>query len=106
MSADKAPADARLGAGLTAMKAAKRNGDKKSLPLALAPVPDRKAAEAGKPFLSDAQLRVEAGPATMTLAQTLRKPDRSGAKDLAQAIRNANHSNDLDRSADAFPKKN
>ena len=51
-SSDKEPAAARLKAALAAMNLATRDEEKKLLLSALASVPDRKAAEAIKPFLS------------------------------------------------------
>ncbi len=104
-SADKEPASARLDAALTAMKAAKREEEKKLLLSALASVPDRKAAEAIKPYLADPQLKKEAGLAAMTLAETLRRADRSAARELAQAVKDANLSNDLNRKAEMILKK-
>jgi HEAT repeat protein len=101
-SADKEPADARLKAVLAALTAAKREEEKKLLLSALASVPDRKAADAMKPFLSDPQLRNDAGPAAMTLAEALRKTDKPAARDLAQAIRDANLSPALNRKTDVI----
>jgi hypothetical protein len=101
-SADKVPASARLGAALAAMKAAKRDEEKRLLLSALASVPDKKAGDAIKPFLSDPQLQKEAGLAALTLAETLRKPDKAAAKDLAEAVKNANLSDDLNRRAEAM----
>jgi hypothetical protein len=69
-------------------------------------VPDRKAAEAIKPYLSDPRLQQEAGLAALNLAESLRKPDRPVAKELAQAVKQAGLSDDLTRRADAILKKN
>ncbi len=105
-SSDKEPAAARVDAALAAMKAAPRDEEKKLLLSALASVPDRKAAEAIKPYLSDPKLQQEAGLAAMNLAEALRKPDRPVAKELAQAVKQASLSDDLTRRADAILKKN
>jgi hypothetical protein len=105
-ASDKEPAAARLDAALAAMKAAGRDEEKKLLLSALASVPDRKAAAAIKPFLGNPQFQKDAGLAAMNLAEALRKADKPTAKDLAQAVRDANLSDDLSRRADAILKKN
>ena len=101
-SSDKEAASARLDALFAALKAAKRDEEKKLLVSALGSVPDRKTAEALKPFLSDPHLRQEAGLAAMTLAEILRKQDKPTARELAQAVRDANLSAALNRKADAL----
>ncbi|MFN2165783.1 MAG: HEAT repeat domain-containing protein, partial [Anaerolineae bacterium] len=101
-AADREPAAARLEAVSAAMKAAKRDEEKKLLLSALASVSDRQAAEAIKPFLGDPRLGQEAGLAALNLAETLRKGDKPAAKDLARAVRSANLSEGLNRKADAF----
>jgi hypothetical protein len=105
-SSDKEPAAARVDAALAAMKAAPRDEEKKLLLSALASVPDRKAAEAIRSYLSDPKLQQEAGLAALNLAESLRKPDRPVAKELAQAVKQAGLSDDLTRRADAILKKN
>jgi hypothetical protein len=100
-SADKEPAAARLDAAEAAMKSAKRDEEKKLLLSAIASVPDAKAAEALKAFLSDPNLKGEAGLAGIALAETLRRTDRPAARSLAQAIKDAKVSEDLTRKADA-----
>ena len=87
------------------MKSAKRDEEKKLLLSAFAAVPDAKAAEAIKGFLSDPNLKIEAGLAGVTLAETLRKTDKPAARSLAQAIKDAKVSEDLTRKADAVLKK-
>lgn len=101
-AAEKEPAAARLDVVSAALKATKRNEEKKLLLSALASVADRQAAEAIKPFLGDPQLRQEAGLAAMNLAETLRKGDKPAAKGLAQVVRSANLSEELNRKANAF----
>jgi HEAT repeat protein len=105
-SSDKEAAPARVDAALAAMKAAPRDEEKKLLLSALASVPDRKAAEAIKPYLSDPKFQKEAGLAAMNLAEALRKPDRPLAKELAQAVKQAGLSDDLTGRAEAILKKN
>jgi hypothetical protein len=100
-SSDKEPAAVRLQAAQAAMSAAKRDEEKKLLLSAFASVPDPKAAEAIKGFLSDPSLKNEAGLAGITLAETLLKKDKPAARSLAQAIKDAKVSEDLARKADA-----
>lgn len=105
-SADKEPAAARVDAALAAMKAAPRDEEKKLLLSALASVPDKRAAEAIRPYLSDPKFQKEAGLAAMTLAEALRRSDRSVARELAQAVKDAGLSDDLNRRAGAFLNRN
>jgi HEAT repeat protein len=105
-SSEQEPAANRLKAALAAMKAAKRDEDKKLLLSALASVPDKAAGEAIKPYLSDPKYQEEAGLAGITLAETLRRTDRVAARDLAQAIKNASLSENLTRRADAILRRN
>jgi HEAT repeat protein len=105
-SFEQEPAANRLKAALAAMKAAKRDEDKKLLLSALASVPDKAAGEAIKPYLSDPKYQEEAGLAGITLAETLRRTDRVAARDLAQAIKNASLSENLTRRADAILRRN
>ena len=104
-SADKEPAAARLQAAQAAMKSAKRDEEKRLLLSAFASVPTPKAAEAIKAFLSDPNLKAEAGQAGVTLAEALRKTDKPAARSLAQAIKDAKVSEDLTRKADAILNK-
>jgi HEAT repeat protein len=105
-SSDTEPAAARLKAALAALNAAARDEEKRLLLSALAAVPDRKAGEALKPFLSSPKYQKEAGLAAMALAEALRKTDKPAAKDLAQAVKNAGISDQMTRRADAILKKN
>lgn len=105
-SSDKEPAAARVDAALAAMKAASRDEEKKLLLSALASVPDKRAAEAIRPFLSDPKFQKEAGLAALTLAESLRRSDRPAARELAQAVRDAGLSDDLNRRADAILNRN
>jgi hypothetical protein len=106
-NSDKQPAPDRLQAAEGAMKAATRDEDKKLLLTSIASVPSAKAAETLKPFLSDPQFKKEAGLAGISLAQALLKPDARSARSLAQAIKDANVSPELNRKADNIlkPKK-
>jgi HEAT repeat protein len=105
-NADKEPAAARVDAALAAMKVAPRDEEKKLLLSALASVPDKRAAEAIRPYLSDPKFQKEAGQAAMTLAEALRRSDRTAARELAQAVRDAGLSDDLNRRADAILNRN
>jgi len=105
-SAEKEPAAARVDAALAAMKVAPRDEERRLLLSALASVPDKRAAEAVRPYLSDPKFQREAGLAAMTLAEALRRSDRPTARELAQAVRDAGLSDDLNRRADAFLNRN
>ncbi len=104
-SSDKEPAAARVDAALAAMNAATRDEDKKLALSALASVPDAKAANAIRPFLSDPQFKAEAGQAGLTLAEALLKSDKQAAKHLAQAVKDEDVSPELRARADAVLKK-
>lgn len=101
----EAPA-ARVDAALAAMRAAPRDEERKLLLSALGSVPDRKAADAIKSYLSDPKFQKEAGLAALNLADSLRKPDRPLARELAQAVKDAALSEALTRRADAILKRN
>ena len=105
-ASEKESAADRLKAALAAMNAATREEEKKLVLSAVASVNDRAAGEALKPFLSVPRYQKEAGLAALNLADALRKPDRRAAKDLAQAVKDAGISDDLNRKADAILKKN
>ncbi|HSA10530.1 MAG TPA: HEAT repeat domain-containing protein [Candidatus Paceibacterota bacterium] len=105
-AADREPPGARVEVALSALNAARRDEEKKLLLSALASVPDKKAADAIKPYLRDPQFQQEAGLAAMTLAEALRKPDRPAARDLARAVKDANLSDELNRKANALLNKN
>ena len=105
-SSDKEPPALRVTTAVGALHAATRDEEKKLMLTALASVPDRSAGEAIKPFLSTANYQQEAGLAAMTLAETLRKTDKSAARDLAEAVKQAAVSDAATRRADALLKKN
>jgi len=105
-SADKEPAGARVNAALAAMNAAPRDEERRLLLSALASVPDKRAAEAIRPYLSDPKFQREAGLAAMTLAEALRRSDRAAARELAQAVKDAGISDDISRRADAILNRN
>jgi hydroxymethylglutaryl-CoA reductase len=89
-------------AALAALKAAQRPEEKKLMLSALASVSNAKAAEALKPLLSDPALKTDAALAAASLAESLFRADRSTAKALAQAIKDANASPDAVRRAEAL----
>lgn len=105
-SSEQEPAAARLKVALAAMNKATRDEEKKLLLSALASIPDSKAGEELKPFLSVPNYQKEAGLAAVSLAETLRKTDKPAAKDLAQAVKSAGISDEISRRADAVLKKN
>ncbi len=99
-SCDQEPAAARAEAAVAALGTAKRPEEKKSLIAALGSVPDPKAGDALKPFLSEPEFRAEAAMAAMNLAQRLNRGSRAAARALAQAVKEANVSADLNRRAE------
>jgi len=105
-TSDKEPAAARLKAAQAAMNACNRDQEKKLVVSAFASVPDAQAAEAIKALLSDPNLKREAGLAGITLAEALSKKDKPTAQTLAQAIKEANVSEDLNRKAEAMLIRN
>jgi hypothetical protein len=105
-AAEKEPAATRVDTAMSAMKAAAREEEKKLLLSALASVPDKKAAQAIRPYLVVPQYQQDAVQAAMNLAESLRRSDRPTAKELAQLVKDANLSNDLTKRAEAILKKN
>ena len=101
-ASEKEPAAARLDAAQAAMKACRRDQEKKLVVSAYASVPDAKAADAIKAVLTDPGLKKEAGMAGMNLAQALFKTEKPVARSLAQAVKEANVSADLNRRAEAM----
>jgi hypothetical protein len=57
---------------------------------ALAAVPDAQSATAVKGLLQDADVKREAGATALTMAEALAKTDKAAARDLAQAVKEAN----------------
>jgi hypothetical protein len=104
-TSDKEPAAGRVEAALAALKAATRDEEKQLLLSALASVPDKKAADAIKPYLTVPRFQKDAGLAAMNLAEALRRRDRPVARDLAQAVKDAAVSDDLTRRADALLRR-
>lgn len=105
-ASESEPAEARLSAALRAMSAATRDEDKKLVLSAFAAIPDAKAADAIKPYLSDTRFGNEAGLAGVTLAESLRKSNKAAAKELAHAVIDAKVSAELTRKANAVLEKN
>jgi hypothetical protein len=98
-AADAEPVDTRLGAALLALNAAAREQEKKLVFSAIAAVPDVRAAEAIKPYLNEPKYEPEAALAGMTLAESLRKTQKAAARELAEAIKAANVSDELTHKA-------
>jgi HEAT repeat protein len=102
---EKQPAPARVEAAVAALKAARRPDERKLALSALAAVQDRRAAEALRGFLKDSDLQEEAGTAGLTLAERMRRSNAAAARELAQAVRDANISDELNKKADSLLKK-
>jgi hypothetical protein len=99
-SSDSEPAQARVDAVLAALKAAGRPQEKTQVLSALASIKDRKAADAVIKLLADPATQKDAANAALSLADGLRKPDRGSAKKLAEAVKKANISPDLNKKAE------
>ena len=94
------PAQARVDAALAALKASGREQEKKQVLSALASIKDRKAADAIIKLLADPAVKTDAAHAALLLADALRKPDRGSSKKLAEAVKKANISPDLNKKAE------
>jgi HEAT repeat protein len=99
-SADAEPAEKRVDLALALLQAARRDEDKKLAVSALASVPHRRAAAALKPLLTEPALKPEACAAAVSLAESLVRPDKKTAQDLAAAVKAATDQPDLVRRAD------
>jgi hypothetical protein len=87
------------------MKAATRDQEKKLAFSAFASVPSAAAAAALKPFLAEGSLQGDAALAGVRLAEAMARTDRSAAKSLAQAIKDAHPTADITRRADAVLRR-
>jgi len=99
-SAEAAPAASRVELALAAYNAARRLEEKKLILSALGAVPDRRAAEALKPFLKDPQFKTEACAAALSLGEALARSDRRTARELATEVKTATDDASLVRRAD------
>ncbi len=89
------PAADRAATAVAAMKAARRDQDKKMVLSAFGTIPHADAAAAVKVWLANPALKAEAAQAGISLAELLVKTNPTVAKDLAQAIKTANVSRNL-----------
>jgi hypothetical protein len=99
---DNQPPARRVDAALAALRAARRDEERRLALSALGVVPDAKAVEALRPLLGDASLKNDAGATALTLAEALRRGQRPLARQLAQAVRDANISEALNQRAEAL----
>ncbi len=99
------PSMARVDAALAALKTAGRDQEKKQVLSALASIKDRKAADAIIKLLTDTAVKTDAAQAALLLADALRKPDRGTSKKLAEAVKKANISPELDNRAEQLLRK-
>lgn len=98
-SPDADPA-ARIAAVTTAMEAADRDDEKRLLLAAATSVHHPDAAAVITPMLIEGGLRQEAGLAGIELAKQLRRGNRDAARALAQAVADAEISDELTQAAD------
>ena len=98
-NSDSAPREQRLAGAKSALVLAQGTADKKLALSALAAVPDASSAAALKPLLAEAGVKREAGATALTIAEALAKSDKAAAKDLAQAVKAANISPELNTRA-------
>jgi HEAT repeat protein len=98
-SSENAPAETLADTALAAMRATRQDDEKKLVLSALGFVPHPKAVNELKPMLADAKFKSEAGQAGIALAERLSRTDRTAAKELAQAIKDADVSPEITRRA-------
>ncbi|MCX7887171.1 MAG: hypothetical protein N3B01_07990, partial [Verrucomicrobiae bacterium] len=99
-SSENVSPEGRVQAAIRALGAAQRVQEKKQAVAALAAVRHRKAAEALMGLLADPVVGVEAGQAALGLAEALRGSERDAARKLAEAVRSANLSPELNKRAE------
>jgi HEAT repeat protein len=105
-TSDQEPAADRVKVVQAAFNVATRDEEKKLLLSALGSVRNKAAVEAIKAYLTNPKYQSEAGLAAITLAESLRRTDRTTARELAQAIKDSGLSEDITRRADAILRRN
>jgi HEAT repeat protein len=98
-TADAEPAARRAETAVAALNAARSVDDKKQIIPVLGGIPHPTIVSVIKPLLQDEQLKNEAGTAGINLARMLYATNKAAAVELAQAIREANLSADINRRA-------
>lgn len=101
-ASDDESAENRAKALIAAFNAARSIEDKKQVIPIFGAVPHSSLIEVIKPLLKDGQLRTEAGAAGIALARALNASNKPAATELAQAIRDANLSPEINRRANAI----
>ncbi len=102
-AAEKESGADRVAAVQAAMKAARRDQERKLAVSSLGAIADRKAADALLPLLKDPQWSKDAGTASLNLSDALRRAnDRNTSRKLAEAVKAANLSEELNKRADAI----
>jgi HEAT repeat protein len=99
-TATTAPLSSRAELCLAAFDHARRDQEKKLAVSAMGFVPDNRVAQRLEQLFKNDNLKVEAGLAAVELARNMTATDRRAARDLAQKVRDANISNDINRRAD------
>ena len=97
---ETASLDQRLVTAQAALNLASSPAETKLALSALASVPAAKSGAAVKPLLTDPAVKQEAASAALTIAEALAKTDRKTCKDLAEAVKAANVSPNLNKRAD------
>jgi HEAT repeat protein len=101
-AAEKESGADRVAAVQAAMKTARRDQERKLAVSSLGAIADRNAADALLPLLKDAQWGKDAATASLNLADALRRNDRNTSRKLAEAVKAANLSEELNKRADAI----
>jgi HEAT repeat protein len=97
---ETASLDQRLVTAQAALNLASSPAETKLALSALASVPAAKSGAAVKPLLTDPAVKQEAASAALTIAEALAKTDRKTCKDLAEAVKAANVSPNLNKRAE------
>lgn len=104
-SSTNTPVNVRAESALAAMKAARRDDERKQLLSALAAAPDARALPVVREMIAQQQFRSEASFAAVALAEALVRSDKAAARELAQAAKDANISRDVNKRADEVLKR-
>jgi HEAT repeat protein len=100
-----APLADRVDAALNALSAARRDQEKTLALSALGATPDKRAADALKPWLAQEAFKAAAAAAALDLAEAMLPNDRATARDLAAAVKQSGASGELAKRAGQILKQ-
>lgn len=98
-SSENASAESLADTALAALRATRQDEEKKIVISSFGFVPHPKAIETLKPLLTDPKYKTEAGQAGVALAELMFRTDKTAAKGLAQAVKDAEISTEITRRA-------